>query len=174
MLNASSANAAMFLSTAGTTTLRGNGLNAGTNAINLTGGTFALSANNQLATASMLHVSGTTLKVGAFSDSIAALALTSTSTLGILVNAFSAGNFGNLRVNGAINLGNATLNLTLKSGFIAPPPGTTIVLIRNISNAPVVGQFAGLPNNSTLIGGGFSFRLSYTGGAGHDVTLTSL
>jgi hypothetical protein len=49
-------------------------------------------------------------------------------------------------------------------------PGTIIVLIRNISNAAVVGQFAGLPNNSTLIGG-FSFRLSYTG---HDVTLTSL
>jgi hypothetical protein len=174
MLNAVSGNAPMFLASVSTTTLRSNGLNAGTNAINLTGGTFALSANNQLANASALHLNGATLKLGTFTDSLASLALNSTSTFGILVNAFSAGNFGSLSVNGAINLGNANLDLTLKGGFSAPPPGTTIVLIRNLGNAAVVGQFAGLPNNGTLSGGGFTFRISYTGGAGHDVTLTSL
>jgi fibronectin-binding autotransporter adhesin len=174
MLNAISGNAPMFLSSFGTTTLYGNGLSAGTGGIVLTGGTFALSANNQIAAVSPLRLAGATLDVGAFSNTIAALTLSSSSTLGILVSSFTAGNFGNLTVNGYLNLGNATLNLTLSPGFSAPGAGTAIVLIRNVSNAAIVAQFAGLPDNSMFTVGSFKFLISYTGGAGHDSTLTSL
>ena len=77
-------------------------------------------------------------------------------------------------MNGPIDLGNATLNLTLSPGFSAPAAGTAIALIRNTSSAAIVGQFAGLADNSIFTVGSFKFLINYTGGAGHDSTLTSL
>jgi len=113
------------------------------------------------------------LNLETYSDTIAALTLTSTSTLAAQINSLVAGHYGSLTVNGAINLGNAHLGLTLGAHFAAPPSGTILALISNPSSGAVAGQFAGLPNNSTLMVGGHHFRLSYTGG-GFDVILTYL
>lgn len=162
-LSAVTASNAMFLFVSGTATLNGNGLNAGANAVYLTGGTFALSANNQIAAASSLCLTGAaTLNLGAFSATVAALTLSSTTTVRILINAFSAGNFGNLSVQGAINLGNATLQLTLGAGFTLPTTSASIFLIRRLGNSPITGRFGGLSNNTTFMVGAFSFRIIYT------------
>jgi len=172
-LSAQSANANIFLAETGTASLTGAGLSAGAGTITLTRGIFGLTANNQIDSSSTLEVSGATLNLGTFSDTIAALAFTSTSTLTGRINSFAAGHFASLTVNGTISLGNAHLSLTLGAGFTLPPAGTAIVLIDNTSNSPVQGQFAGLPDKATLVVGGHHFRLSYTA-AGFDVTFTSL
>jgi len=176
MLNTISGNAPEFLSAAATTTIYSTGLNAGTGGIVLTGGTFALSANNLIQSISPVRLAGNaTLNVGTFSNTIFALKLIASSTLGIQVNSFSVGHFGQLSVTGPqLLLNGATLNLTLGAGFTKPATGTTIVLIRNIGNAAIVGQFAGHAEGSTITVGGFSFRISYQGGAGHDIALTAL
>jgi hypothetical protein len=160
----------IFLAETGTARLFGAGLDAGSGTVILTKGAFALTANDQIAAASSVNLSGATLSLGAFADTIAALTLTSTGTLAGQINSFVAGNFASLTVNGAINLGSGHLVLTLGSSFHAPAVGTIVALIDNPSSTPVVGQFAGLPDNSTLAVGSHHFRLSYTG-PGFDVTL---
>ena len=57
-------------------------LNAGTGTSTLTGGTFNLSASNVLADTSKVDVSGGTLAIGAFSDTVATVTLTSGSITG--------------------------------------------------------------------------------------------
>jgi len=172
-LTADSTSGNIFLAESGTAILTGSGLDAGAGTINLTAGVFHFSANDQIATASSVRLSGATLNLEIYSDTIAALTLTSTSTLAAQINSFVAGHYGSLTVNGAINLGSAHLSLTLGAPFTAPSVGTVLTLLSNPSSGAVVGQFAGLPNNSTLIVGGHHFRLSYTGG-GFDVILTYL
>jgi len=81
---------------------------------------------------------------------------------------------GKLIVNGATDLGAATLSLSVASQFTAPSAHTAVDLIRNVSNAPIIGTFAGLPNNSILVLGGRRFRIRYFFGHRHDVTLTLL
>ncbi len=172
-LSADSTSGNIFLAESGTATLIGSGLNAGAGTVNLTKGIFDFSANGQIAAASSVRLGGATLNLETYSDTIAALTLTSTSTLAAQINSLVAGHYGSLTVNGAINLGNAHLGLTLGAHFAAPPSGTILALISNPSSGAVAGQFAGLPNNSTLMLGGHHFRLSYTGG-GFDVILTYL
>jgi hypothetical protein len=180
MLTTKSGNAAQFLASAGTTTI--NNLNAGTQGIVLTGGTFALSGNDQISAISPVRLAGATLDIGAFSNTIASLTLSASSTLAFLINSVSAGNFGNLTVNQfGYNLANASLDLTLKPTFTAPT-GSVITLIRDANNAGTMGTFAGLPEGSTISVRSkvqpydiiASFRISYMGGAGHDVTLTKV
>jgi hypothetical protein len=79
-----------------------------------------------------------------------------------VINAFSPGNFGTISVTGAINLGNAVLNLTLGAGFTLPTTSASIFLIRKLGNAPMVGNFAGLANNATFAVGTFTFRIVYS------------
>jgi hypothetical protein len=168
-----SGNSAQFLASADTTNI--NFLSGGTGGIVLTGGTFALAGNNQISATAPVRLAGATLNVGAFSNSLTALTLSASSTLSILINSFSAGNFGNLTVSQfGYNLQNATLNLTLKAGFVPPPSGSVITLIHNANNAAVLGTFAGLPEGTVFVVGGFSFRISYLGNGSHDVTLTKV
>jgi hypothetical protein len=173
-LTTKSGNAAQFLTSVGTTMI--NNFNSGTGGIVLTGGTFALSGNNVISSTTPLRLgSGATLNTGAFSNTFAALTFAATSTLGILINSFSPGDFGSLTVNQfGYSLGNATLNLTLKAGFVPPPSGSVITLIHNANNAGVLGQFAGLNEGAVFTVGGFSFRISYLGNGTHDVTLTKV
>jgi hypothetical protein len=77
-----------------------------------------------------------------------------------------------LNVSGTVTLGNATL---ITSGTIATGPGNTaIVLIDNDGDDAVSGTFNGLAEGSTVIINGISFRISYVGGDGNDVTLHHL
>lgn len=76
-----------------------------------------------------------------------------------------------LDVRGTVNLTGLTLAATI--GF----PSTLsnqFLIIQNDGADAVVGNFNGLPQNSTVILGGETFRVSYTGGTGNDVVLTQL
>lgn len=161
-LSAGSSNAGIFLAGTGSATLTGTGLNAGTATITLTSGTFGLSADNQIAAASRLNVSGATLALGTFSDKIAGLTLSSSSTLSVLLKGFGTGQFGNLKVTGSVNLGNAVLSLALTPDYVPPLFGKGITLIQKVGSTPIVGHFAGLPNGSILVVGSHRFRILYT------------
>ena len=77
-----------------------------------------------------------------------------------------------IRVTGAVNLGNATLQILPRETFV--PFNGTMTLIDNDGSDPIVGTFAGLPEGTYFGGGSGSFRISYIGGNGNDVVLTSL
>jgi hypothetical protein len=79
--------------------------------------------------------------------------------------------YGQIQVNGTVNVGGASLSTTLAPGFI-PPFGMAFTIIDNDGTDPVVGTFAGLPQGATFTSGGQDFRVSYVGGTGNDVTLT--
>lgn len=76
--------------------------------------------------------------------------------------------YDTLVVTGAVNLANATLQIT---ALPSVPAGTTFNLIDNDATDLVNGIFAGLPENSQLTIGAQTFRIHYAGGTGNDVTL---
>lgn len=75
-----------------------------------------------------------------------------------------------LKVNGTVNLNGAVLEAFPVNGFIGPV-GTDFLILENDGADPIVGTFSGLPQNGTFSVNGRSFRVSYTGGTGNDVTL---
>jgi autotransporter-associated beta strand protein len=70
--------------------------------------------------------------------------------------------------------GEATLGGTLLADPTGIPAGQVFTIVQNPAASPVSGIFAGRPDGSTLTSGGRTFRLSYAGGDGNDVTLTAL
>src|SRR5205809_34832 len=88
----------------------------------------------------------------------------------VQLNGTTAGTgYDQLNVTGSVNLGGATLSGTL--GF-SPPNGTSFTIINNDGSDAVIGTFAGLPEGSTVVLSGQSFKVSYVGGTGNDVVLT--
>jgi len=88
----------------------------------------------------------------------------------VQLNGTTAGTgYDQLNVTGSVNLGSATLSGTL--GF-SPPNGTSFTIINNDGSDAVIGTFAGLPEGSTVVLSGQSFKVSYVGGTGNDVVLT--
>jgi hypothetical protein len=73
-------------------------------------------------------------------------------------------------VTGSVILGDATLSLSL--GF-TPIVGTTFEIISNDLNELVSGTFLGLSEGAAFTAGGQMFTISYQGGDGNDVVLTS-
>lgn len=74
------------------------------------------------------------------------------------------GNSGTVTLSGALNV-------------IASPglaTNTVFTIIDNDGTDPVSGTFAGLANNTTFFQSGYTWRISYVGGTGNDVTLTIL
>jgi autotransporter-associated beta strand protein len=94
------------------------------------------------------------------------------STFGVALNGTVPGDAGydQLNVTGTVGLANAGLNATL--GF-TPPPNSVFTIIKNNGSDPVTGTFANLPEGAALMIGGTPFTISYVGGTGHDVTLTT-
>ena len=80
-----------------------------------------------------------------------------------------------LSVTGTINLGNSTLNCTHDN---PPPVGNAFLVVENDDVDPVTGTFSGLPEGSLFTirradgTDPLTFRISYIGGTGNDVTLT--
>ncbi len=117
-----------------------------------------------------------TLSPGSASSATADLAtgsltLTSGTTLWMEINGATANSqHDQIVVNGSVNLGSATLDVT---GTITSSPGQQIVLIANDGTEAVVGTFNGLAEGDIVTINGVEFFLSYRGGAGsNDVTLT--
>ncbi len=100
------------------------------------------------------------------------LTLSTGTTLKAKLNGTTAGTqYDTINVTGAVDLGNADLDLTV--GF-TPSIGQSFTLIANDSNDPVIGTFNGLVEGSTIAVGADRFVISYTGGDGNDVVLTSV
>jgi Ca2+-binding RTX toxin-like protein len=77
--------------------------------------------------------------------------------------------YGELLVNGTLDLGGATLDLSLFNQFQAAL-GEQFDIIT--SAKPIVGTFAGLPEGAAFHADGETFTISYHGGFGDDVVLT--
>jgi hypothetical protein len=68
---------------------------------------------------------------------------------------------------------NGTLQPSLINGFI-PTAGQVFTVINNTSANPISGVFTNLPEGSTISASGYDFKLSYVGGDGNDMTLTTI
>jgi autotransporter-associated beta strand protein len=73
-----------------------------------------------------------------------------------------------LRPQGLVTLGNATLDLNVSPGLtsIFSP-----IIIDNQSQSPINGTFAGLPEGAHVTRNGKTFVITYSGGDGNDVVL---
>jgi uncharacterized repeat protein (TIGR01451 family) len=101
-----------------------------------------------------------------------ALSLPSGSTFNVALNGTTAGSgYSQLSSSGTINITGSTLNVSL--GF-TPAIGNSFTIIKNTGSSAIVGTFNGLKQNGTFTQNGMVFRISYTGGSGHDVVLTRI
>jgi len=82
-----------------------------------------------------------------------------------------AGGSDQVQVTGTVAVG-GSLTIDVVSG--APASGQTITLIANDGADPVSGTFTGLPEGATIAVGTSTFAISYHGGDGNDVALTTL
>lgn len=131
--------------------LRGSGRVGGT--VTGTGGTIAPGGGG----AGILRVGG--------------IALDQASTFAIRLSGPAVGTqYDQVDVTGAVNLGGAKLQLDL--GYV-PEPGASFTIIRNDGSDAVVGTFAGLPEGALLVVDNVGFRISYRGGDGNDVVLST-
>ncbi len=75
-----------------------------------------------------------------------------------------------LTVNGGVNLSGVSLTAQLPVPTI---PGQSYTLIDKQIAGAIVGTFAGLPQGATVVLNGKKYAISYTGGDGNDVVLTT-
>jgi autotransporter-associated beta strand protein len=102
------------------------------------------------------------------------LVLDSNSTFSVNLNGTTAGSgYDQLAAGGTINLGSATLRISLGSGF-PTNSGQKFTIISNTGGKAITGTFTGLAEGGIITSGNRSFSISYVGGSGHDVVLTSL
>lgn len=98
------------------------------------------------------------------------LSLDANDSLGIEIIGTAPTLYDRLIVDGDVNLGGATLNLT--SAF-ALPLGNTFTIIENNGPNGVSGTFAGLADGATITIGTNIYTINYAGGTGNDVVLTT-
>jgi hypothetical protein len=165
---------------------RGASLNTGT--INVSGFATILTLD-QSAAGSSFSTSGTvtvgsgdtfTVLQGGYSQSagtteVAGMLLVNgnfhpgSGTVAVALNGTTPGtSYGQIKVNGTVALG-GPLNVAL--GY-TPSIGDSFRIIDNDGADPISGTFSGLPERAILTTGGQTFRVSYVGGTGNDVTLT--
>jgi CSLREA domain-containing protein len=94
------------------------------------------------------------------------------STLEIELGGLAAGaGYDQVNVAGTVTLAGA-LDVTLINAF--DPPGIqAFTIVDNDGSDAVNGTFAGLAEGATFAAGGQLFRITYTGGTGNDIVLTS-
>ena len=85
----------------------------------------------------------------------------------------SAASFDQLDASNVNMAANPQLNLAVVPGFI-PLPGSIFKLINNRGGAGVGGTFKNLAEGATLTSNGALFVVSYVGGTGNDVILTTI
>jgi autotransporter-associated beta strand protein len=141
---------AIDLTTTGAGAIGGGGTINGATVIASGGSLFPGASFNSVGT---LNVANTTLNSGSF--------------FGVNLNGSGANDL--LNVSGTINLNGANL-----FAIEAPTATGSITIINNDGTDAIGGTFAGLPEGATFTGNnGKRFRISYVGGTGNDVTLTS-
>lgn len=159
-------------------------MSAGGGTLNVPAGTYPGDVNITKA----LHVKGSFTIGGTFTLSNAgaqvspgtspgiinsgSLTLTGGSTVNIEINGPNVGSqYDQLNVTGTVDLGGATLNTTL--GY-TPTAGHSYTIVNNDSADAVTGIFAGMPEGTVFYEGPHSFKISYVGGTGNDVVITSV
>jgi len=84
----------------------------------------------------------------------------------------SASDYSAVDASGAVTIVPATsLVVTLD---YTPALGTSFTIIHNTSGSPVTGNFAGLPQGAVFQQGGTYLAVTYHGGTGHDIVLTTV
>jgi T5SS/PEP-CTERM-associated repeat protein/autotransporter-associated beta strand protein len=78
--------------------------------------------------------------------------------------------YDQMDVNGMVSLSNATLSTLLS---FMPSSVTSFTIINNDLMDPVIGIFNSLPEGATFTAGQELFKITYKGGDGNDVVLTS-
>jgi autotransporter-associated beta strand protein len=103
------------------------------------------------------------------------LNLNSLSTVRLEINGLRAGSatggYDVLNVDGTVSLGNAILSTSV--GF-SSTVGNVYTVLDNDGTEAIVGTFSGLAERALFVANGFTFRISYVGGTGNDVTLTHI
>jgi len=79
--------------------------------------------------------------------------------------------YDQLNVHGTVALSNA--NLALNLGGFTPALGDTFTILNNDGVDAISGTFSGLPPGGLLTNGATIFRITYNGGDGNDVTVTT-
>ena len=79
--------------------------------------------------------------------------------------------YDQISVVGTVNLGNGTLEATPYGGF-APSVDNVFTIISNDGTDAISGTFNNLTEGSQFTQNGVTYRISYVGGDGNDVTLT--
>ncbi|VTR98200.1 beta strand repeat-containing protein [Tuwongella immobilis] len=97
--------------------------------------------------------------------------LTTSGATTFAMTIFQMGQSSQVRVVGAATLNNAALALTENFPIL---PGSSFTLLVNDDVDPVEGTFAGLPEGAIVTAGNASYRISYVGGDGNDITVVKL
>ncbi len=98
------------------------------------------------------------------------ISLASLATYRVRLSNVPAGTYDSMVVGGPVVLISPQLQLLMD---FRPPIGASYTLIDNDGTDPVVGTFAGLPQNSFYTNGPTAFRVLYNGGTGNDVVLVA-
>jgi fibronectin-binding autotransporter adhesin len=105
--------------------------------------------------------------------SSADVTLDGSSTFSTILSGTTTGSgYSQLVSSGPIDLGGATLKVSLRSN--TPTPADVLTIIDNTGSSAITNTFSGLAEGDTLTVSGYSFGISYIGGSGNDVTLTNL
>jgi sugar lactone lactonase YvrE len=99
------------------------------------------------------------------------IVLSANTAFGALSATFNSAYEGEITANGYTASGALTLTLNF-----APAPGQQLLLVNNTAASAISGTFTGLAEGATRTaaygGNTFTFRISYVGGTGNDITLT--
>lgn len=98
--------------------------------------------------------------------------LDTNSSLDIELGGTTAGQYDQLNVTGTVNLAGAMLNTSLYNSY-APALNSTYTIINNDGSDAIAGTFAGLAQGASFTVDGYTFTISYSGGTGNDVVLTT-
>lgn len=148
-----------------------------TSAVSVNAGTFGGTGSSSGAVtvgtgsgAGAVFVAGTGLAVGTFTTANT-LTLNQDATYSLVFDS-ALGTFSQV-VAANVALGNAALSLT-DLGGAALNAGQTFTIVDNTGATSVTGQFLGLAEGAEVVSGLNRFQISYLGGTGNDITLTTL
>ncbi len=79
--------------------------------------------------------------------------------------------YDQMKVTGTVDVTGGLVSTSLYSGFV-PKKGNVFTIISNDAADAVTGTFTDLPEGATFSQNGVTFKISYVGGTGNDVTLT--